>query len=246
MQSRVPFIPAQLQKTYPTPVHRTPYSLTMRTPASFTFLIAKAQSLADAVLTRDNLHLRPTLARKSVAARLAGGMRLLRAFLRRLIILIALELEWGLVDTRGEMKRPHGRKSKSTAGFSLGGLDRDKISPWQNSDGPNFKQRLRLRDEDGRSTPVPVDMARLYAQFDFLAKIAANPLAKAKRLAFHIARTKEWIIIPPDGPRRIAGRWGTEVSASYDAMWASIVTKSRSRPPPLPPPRNQWPMITLL
>jgi hypothetical protein len=214
--------------------------------ASFTFLITTAQSLAAAVQTRDNLHMRPPLARKSVAARLAGGMRLLRAFLRRLIILIALDLEWGLVDKRGEMKRPHGRKSKSSAGFSLGGLDRHKLSPWQNSNGPNFKPRALASDDDGRSTPVPVDMARLYAQFDFLAGIAADPLDKAKRMAFHIARTKQWFIIPPEGPRRIAGRWGTEVSASYDAMACSIMTKSRTRPPPLPPPRNQWPMITAL
>jgi hypothetical protein len=67
----------------------------MREPASFAFLIATVQRLADAVLTRDNLHMRLPLARKSVAARLAGGMRLLRAFLRRLVILIALDLEWG-------------------------------------------------------------------------------------------------------------------------------------------------------
>jgi hypothetical protein len=86
----------------------------------------------------------------------------------------------GLVDKRGEMKRPHGRKSTSSVGLALGGLDCDKISPWQNGDGPNFKPRLQLRGEDGRTAPVQVDMARLYAQFDFLARIAANPLAKAK------------------------------------------------------------------
>jgi hypothetical protein len=246
MQSRVPFTFGPLQKIYPTPPDHGRYSPPMNPLASFAFLIATAQSLAAAVITRDNLHLLPHLARKSVAVRFAGGLRLLRAFLRRLVILIALDLEWGLVDKRGEMKRPHGRKSKSSAGFSLGGLACNKISPWENSGGPNFKPRTPLRDEDGRSTPIPVDMTRLYAQFDFLSKIAANPLAKAKRLAFHIARTKEWIIIPPQGPRRIAGRWGTQVSASFDAMGGSIMTVSRNRPPPLPPPRNQWPMITVL
>jgi hypothetical protein len=214
--------------------------------ASFSFLIATAQRLAAAVQTRDNLHIRPPLARKSVAARLAGGMRLLRAFLRRLVILIALDLEWNLVDKRGAIKRPHDRKSKSSAGFSLGGLDGDTISPWHNSDGPNFKPPLLRRDDDGRSTPIPVDMGRLYAQFDFLARIAANPIAKAKRLAFHLARTRPGIIMAPDGPRRIAGRWGTQVSATYDAMWASIMTQSRNRPPPLPPPRQQGPTIERL
>jgi hypothetical protein len=128
--------------------------------------------------------------------------------------------------------------------FALGGLDAHKVSPWLNANGPNFKPRLQVSDEDGRGTPIPVDMANLYAQLDFLSKIAANPAAKAKRLAFHLARSQQGIVIPPEGPQRIAGRWGTQVSASYNAMAGSIMTVSRSRPPPLPPPRTHWPTIT--
>jgi hypothetical protein len=219
--------------------------------ASFAFLIATAQRLADAVNTRDNLHLRPPLSYKAVAVRLVSGMRVLRAFLRRLIILIAFELEWSLVDTRGEMKRPHGRKSKSSsAKFTLQGLDRHRASPWLNANGLNFKPAIPSCDVDERSAPVPVDMARLYAQFEFLAGIAADPRAKAKRLAFHLARSYPYdrygTITAPEGVVRIAGRWGTEVRASFDAMWASIMTQSRNRPPPLPPPRNQWSTITAL
>ena len=210
--------------------------------AAFTFLIATVQSLVAAVNTRDNLHLRPALARKAVAARLASGLRVLRAFLRRLIILIALDMEWSLVDTRGEMKRPHGRKSTSSSRPSLKGLDAAKPSPWLNNDGPQFKTKVT----PAHSTPVPIDMTKLYAQLDFLSKIAANPIAKAKRLAFHLARTYQGIIIAPEGPKRIAGRWGTEVRASFDAMAASIVMKSRNRPPPLKPPRNHWPTITAI
>jgi hypothetical protein len=210
--------------------------------ASFAFLIATVQSLLAAVTTRDDLHLRPPLARKVVAARLAGGLRLLRAFLRRLIILIALELEWGLVDTRGEMKRPHKRKSKSSAGFSLQGLDANKVSPWLNNDGPDF--RSKTGSTQGYNTPIDVNMAKLYAQLDFLAGIVANPMAKAKRLAFHLARTHHGIIMAPAGPPRIAGRWGTQIRASYDAIADSIMTKSRSRPSPLPPLRTHWPTIT--
>ena len=210
--------------------------------AAFTFLIATVQSLVAAVTTRDNLHLRPALACKSVAARLAGGLRVLRAFLRRLIILIALDLEWGLVDTRGAMKRPHGRKSASSSRPSLKGLDAAKVSPWLKSDGPLFKSP----DTQAHNTPVQIDMAKLYAQLDFLARIAANPDARAKRLAFHLARTQQGIIMAPEGPTRIAGRWGTQVRASFDAMAASIMTQSRNRPPPLPPPRTHWPTITAL
>ena len=211
--------------------------------AFFAFLITTVQRLVAAVNTRDNLHLRPPVAYKAVAARLASGMRVLRAFLRRLIILIALDMEWGLVDKRGAMKRPHGRKSVSScAKFSLKGLDPHKTSPWLYDDGPQSKRA----DTQAHSTPIPIDMTKLYAQLDFLAGIAANPDARAKRLAFHLARTQQGIIMAPEGPKRLAGRWGTEVRASFDAMAASIMTQSRNRPPPLPPPRTHWPTITAL
>jgi hypothetical protein len=215
----------------------------MNPSSTFAFLIATAQSLVAAVTTRDNLHLRPSLARQAVAARLRSGMILLRAFLRRLIILMALEMEWHLVDTRGEMKRPHGRRrSKSTGGFTLQGLDAQGVSPWLNAAGPKFK----TIDKQVRNPRVEIDMAKLYAQLDYLAKLAANPTAKAKRMAFHLARTHEGIIMAPTGPKRIAGRWVTQVRASYDGIAESIMTKSRNRPPPLPPPRNYWPTITAL
>jgi hypothetical protein len=214
--------------------------------ASFAFLIATAKSLADAVRVRDHVYLRPQFARKSVAARLASGLIVLRAYLRRLIILIALALEWGLVDTRGPMKRPHGRKSTSAPKPSLTLLDRHTVSPWLAGDGPKFNAPVKTDYWSEHATPVPIDMTKLYAQLDFLAGIAANPLAKAKRLAFHLARRHPGIIMAPKGPKRIAGRWGTEVRATYDAMAADMITKSRNRPPPLPPPRTHWPTITAL
>jgi hypothetical protein len=79
-----------------------------------------------------------------------------------------------------------------------------------------------------------------------LSKIADNPYPKAKRLAFHLARNREGLILAQEGPKRIAGRWGTEIRAYYDTMPALIVDQSKNRPPPLPPPRNHWPMITAL
>ncbi len=213
--------------------------------AAFAILIATVQSLVAAVNTRDNLHIRPPLARKAVAARLVSGLRVLRAFLRRLIILIALDMEWSLVDTRGPMKRPHGRKSASCpARLSLKGLDTDKASPWAYSDGPHFKPVFKTAPTHWHPTPVDINMAKLYAQLDYLAGIAADPSAPAKRLAFRLARTHSGIIMAPKGPRRLAGHWGTQVRASYDSIAASIMTRSRDRPPPLKPQRNHWPTVT--
>jgi hypothetical protein len=216
--------------------------------AAFTMLITVAQSLASAVSTRDDLHLRPETARKTVAMRLRSGLILLRAFLRRLILLIALDLEWGLMDKRGEMKRPHGRTNKKpSAPITLDGLYKAKVGPWQSNVGPHMQPQNKAAQRYGNGgTPVFVEMAKLYAQLDFLAKVAADPYAKAKRLAFHMARTREGLIFAPYGPKRIAGRWGTEVSSLYDVMAFQINEKSRNRPPPLPPPRTHWPMITAL
>ena len=210
---------------------------------SFSFLIETAQIIVAKVNSRDNVYLRPEMARKAVAERLAGGLRLLRAFLRRLIILMAVELEWTLVDKRGPMKRPHGRKPKPlSAAFSIRGLDPPKPSPWLNSDGPKFKPIVRT----GRGVPADVDMSHLYAQLSFLARVAANPMAKAQRLAFHLARSYEGPIIAPQGPKRIPGRWGTQVSVCYDGMYDSIINQTKNRPPPLPPPRNVWPTVTVI
>jgi hypothetical protein len=204
----------------------------MNPSATFAILIATAQSLVAAVTTRDDLHLRPALASKTVAARLVSGLRVLRAFLRRLIILIALEMEWTLVDARGPMQRPHGRKAAaSSTRFALNYFGTYKAGPWLAGD--------RAR----RKPPAPVHMGTLYAQLDYLAQIASNPVARAKRLAFHLARDHEGMIIAPEASRRIAGRWGTQVRASFDAMAAAILTKSRDRPPPLSPRRTHWPTI---
>jgi hypothetical protein len=216
------------------------------TAADFTRLITVAQTLAAMVNTRDDLHLRPDYARKSVAARMVSGLIVLKTFLRRLIILIALELEWGLVDKRGEMKRPHKRKSKPSEGFSLPLLDCTKVSPWIKAVPPNFKPRIKSQNAYGTNPAVYVDMGKLYAYFTYLSKIADNPFPKAKRLAFHLARNRPGYILALEGPKRIAGRWGTEIRAYYDTLPALIVDKSRNRPPPLPPPRNHWPMITRL
>jgi hypothetical protein len=163
------------------------------------------------VTTRDDLHIRPLFARKAVAARLASGLVVLRAFLRHLIILIALDMEWGLVDTRGAMKRPHGRKASLSSAPSLKLLDTHEVSPWLNSDGSQFKNT----NSQAYATPVPINMAKLYAQLNFLSKIAANPAPMAKRLAFHLARTYQGIIMAPQGAKAHRGKMGDASSCLF-------------------------------
>jgi hypothetical protein len=152
-----------------------------------------------------------------------------------------------LVDARGELKRPHGRKAKPSSGFHLPLLDCAKVSPWIKTVPPNFKPRAKSQNAAGTNPAVVVDMTRLYAKLEFFAEIAANPYPKAKRLAFHLARKQQGPILSLEGPERIAGRYGTQIRTYYDNLPDMILEASRNRPPPLPPPRPaRWPMITAL
>jgi hypothetical protein len=220
--------------------------IAMTPPDSFAVLITIAQNLVAAVAVRDNLHLRPALARQSVAMRLVSGMAVLRAFLRRLVILMALEFEWTIVDKRGEMKRPHGRKMqpKSTK-LSLKGRETFRADPYHLAHGFEAKPRVN-KPQDWQYGPVEIDMTKLYAQLDFLTSIAKNPAPHASRMAFRLARTYEGIIMAPRGVKRIAGYWGTQVSAFYDVMAHNIITNSRNRPPNIKPRRTHWPTVTVI
>ncbi|MEO0983092.1 MAG: hypothetical protein AAFX03_10620, partial [Pseudomonadota bacterium] len=66
------------------------------------------------VLTRDDAHLAPKVITKAAAKRLRRGIRALEAFVRRVLILLALELEPGLKPSDKEPcgyrypKRPRG------------------------------------------------------------------------------------------------------------------------------------------
>ncbi|MEO0983878.1 MAG: hypothetical protein AAFX03_14640, partial [Pseudomonadota bacterium] len=66
------------------------------------------------VLTRDDAHLAPKIITKAAAKRLRRGIRALEAFVRRVLILLALELEPGLKPSDKEPcdyrypKRPRG------------------------------------------------------------------------------------------------------------------------------------------
>jgi len=94
------------------------------------------------------------------------------------------------------------------------------------------------------SAPVPT--RALLERLARLRLIAEAPGPRARRLAFHMARTRPSVMLPPRHGVGVPNRWGVEASALYTAMGQGIVTASRSRPPPLPPPRVPRPIITLL
>ncbi|MFN8734840.1 MAG: hypothetical protein ACK5Z6_01125 [Hyphomonadaceae bacterium] len=187
--------------------------------------------------------------RKAVAARLRKGVRALEAFLRRILILMALELEPDLVAKLQfeNLARAKGRKVRAIKAFL-------RIFPTPGGVHTfDFKHRLgapRVSETPPHAAalpPVKVPIGRWLRQLDYLQTIINDPVAKAKRLAFSLARRHHGLLMAPDQHRRVMRGCGTEPSTIFDAMAFQIMQKSRSRPPPLPPPRR-WPkpMITLL
>lgn len=195
-------------------------------PSSVSFLIGLARNLADQV-------------RLAHRRKLAGGVRLLASFVRRLLILMALAMEARLVDRvdpAEPLPRPDGRTpARQNLRFAV--LDRP----------------CAMFDVVGT---VPSGLAakhaciqpslRLYRLLQLLSGIVADPQPRARRVAFTLARRRPHPVLPTQGPKRIAGYWGVEVRASHDAMASAITSASQARPPPLPPVRRVPASVTCL
>jgi hypothetical protein len=97
-------------------------------PQSFTFLIGLARGLLAQVTGRDGLEMRPVEVRAAVIARLAAGVRVLASFVRRLLVLMALSFEHGLVDRAMRLCSPQAPRHSMALcvahGLCVGFLDR--------------------------------------------------------------------------------------------------------------------------
>jgi hypothetical protein len=225
--------------------------------APFVFALTQAVQLHARVVGQTGLLGRPEFVRKAVAARLRAGVRALEAFLKRILILMALEIEHDLVFVwqPENLARAKARKVPR--------LKKPVFRIYPMPDRPysfDFEQkfgqdRRYLAEVSGTSDihshaailpPVLVPIARWLERLNYLHAIANDPIAKARRLAFSLARSRHGLLMaPPQHPRVMRGQ-GREITAIHDAMAFQIMAKSRSRPPPLPPPRRgPKPMITV-
>ena len=203
----------------------------MSVDAGFLELVRRQGELLVArVLSQDNLHLGPSLISPAAAGRLKAGLRALEAYLRRVLILLALQLEPGLPrDTRPRTiyaralrkpaTRPHFRLLSAQRGFTP----------------------FAVSDANG-TQPIPQKSAILAAPYltrlRTLKSLLDAPTARARRLAFHLARRRPGPIFTPDaGGTNLPRRYGTEVSAIYTSL---------ARPPPLGPMPREGPRIRLL
>lgn len=216
--------------------------------APFAFALLQALELYTRVMARDGLTLRPRFASKAISARLRVGVAALEAYLRRVLILMALEIEHELVAVvwpenlaRAKAKLPRVKA------FSL------RIYPTDTNAGPphfepvySYENATSVDNHDATRPSIVVPIGHWLDRLDYLYALAKAPTAKARRLAFSLARSHHGILMAPYVPPRRLHHWGREVSALSDAMAFQIMTKSRLRPPPLPPPRRgPKPMITV-
>lgn len=217
--------------------------------APFVFALSQASYLCAQVRGASELLWRPAFVRKAVAARLRKGVRALEAFLRRVLILMALDIEPDLVakDQTENLARAKKWKVRARKPFL-------RIFPApRGAHTFDFKEKLVAPGPSEQSPhaaalpPVTVPIGRWWRQLDYLQTIIHDPVAKARRLAFSLARRHHGLLIAPYQHRRVMRGCGTEPTSLFDAMAFQITQKSRSRPPPLPPPRR-WlkPTITLL
>jgi len=212
----------------------------MSVDAGFLGLVRRQGALLVArVLSRDSLHLGPSLTSPAAARRLKAGLRALEAYLRRVLILLALQLEPGLPrDTRPRTIYARApRKPAERPHFRLLTAQRD-FTPFTASDA-NSTQSIPQKSA--------ILAAPYLTRLRTLKSLLDAPTARARRLAFHLARRRPGPILAPDAVgTNLPRRYGTEVSAIYAGLAQAILNASRTRPPPLGPMPREGPRIRLL
>ncbi|MEM1036278.1 MAG: hypothetical protein AAGI14_05915 [Pseudomonadota bacterium] len=215
-------------------------------PSSPLSMLIWAQRYADAVIARDNLHLAPALISKAAARRVRRGIKAIEAYLRRVLLLLALQIEPELA--RENRARPiYGRKGPRRAAkrplLSLKAFPKEGID-FALSDKIMDLQASNRGACSPHPTPVP---ARPYlARIAALRELMNDPYTRARRLAWHIARRRPGFLLAPGAQDAVRNRYGTEFSALYTAMGAGIPARSRARPPPLGPAPRPPPRIRVL
>ena len=183
---------------------------------------AQGARLVARVVSRDDLQLAPATLRAAAARRVRQGLQALEAFLRRVLVLLALQLEPGLTpDNRPRhrrMVRPRPRRAGRFRVF-IG------EAAW-----PGFSEALSHRR---RARSQPVQAAPLLQRLADLQALLAAPQARARRLAWTLARRRPGWLLAPGRDDAMPRRFGTEISMLYDSLAVAILKASQARPPPL-------------
>lgn len=186
------------------------------------------------VRARDDLHLGPALLSPAAARRVGAGLMAVAAYLRRLIIMLALQMEAGLA--------PHTRPYVKTGRAPRADLNRDGLRLFMS--GQAFPAHAAWIDMAPSHRSGPQCAAPFLARLRVFEALLKAPQARARRLAFYLARRRPGPIAPPGfGRPGLPPRYGTEVSAIYHGLGVAILQAGRARPPPLGPTLRAGPRI---
>ena len=216
----------------------------------FTSFLDALTDLVDGV--RGNLDInRPRFAPPGVGKKLKAGIRLIEVYLRRVLLVLALKLEPTLVHNPKPLVRSKKRICLDPQPVFRVVLDQylNRHKRAELIEMARKKRRERCYRE--KLPPRPVFMGHLYKRLDMLTAIAANPLKRAKAVAYRIARGREGYIMMPDRTFRPPGcvrkLWRTETDMTFNALGFDIATSSKQRPPQLPRrERGDGPRIRIL
>ena len=214
------------------------------------YVLTLAMMIHGKVLGRDGLMYRPGWGTKAIAGRFKTGIKAMAAFLRRILILMALQMEPDLVHIQRPVNMVRAKAKKllrppAPPRFQI--YPAEHIGPLPDFFDPSPWDVPLYKTPTMRQHRTEVSLTTLFDQLDNLCAIAKDPLAKARKVAFYLARQRPYVLYPPVEQSVTMRRWGLEPSATYDAMGYQVSEQSRTRPPPLPKLRlGSKPSITRL
>jgi hypothetical protein len=211
----------------------------------------RASVVGNGDIDGDPYALRPEWATRKIATAFKTGLKMVAVFLRRLLLLLALELETGLEPKPGVARIRQRRKAGKPGRLAFVVLDETVKKEFDESlraFGAPLSEGKLDKGFIPRGKPFP--MKRLYRQLDLLAGIIADPLPRARRLAWWLARNRPGPIIAPDRhyhpPCPCRRHWTLEPSLTFDLMAGDIIRRSWQRPPPLEPRPRAGPRVRML
>ena len=190
-------------------------------------------------LARDSLHLSPTDVSRAAKRRLKQAIAALTAYVRRLVLLLALSLEPHL------QPRLTPRPIYARTGQRHRAETRLKILP-DRGNGTAFFLQMQARQDGFPRHRVDPELNPLLHRIETLRVLLDNPMPRARRLAWHLARQLPGPILAVDHGTALPNRYGTGFTATHKGMGRGLIVLSRQRPPSIGPPPRMPPRIRTL
>ena len=192
--------------------------------------------IADAVMdvaARDNLHLKPKTLTKSARSRCMGQFRVLFTLIRRLIMLMALEVKLEPLRPRPKSASDLPDSAEDVTASFGPQFAPLRLAPARTPmTGAAFPETRQLAD------PGPVSAAPVLARWAALHKLIKHPGRAAKRLARTLERWRAAKEPPPQiNPAGATYRFGAELGLVASLLPQRLAAALSNWPPPDIPPR---------